>query len=491
MLPHPATAGGLEIENGWLTLNHRAVWGFSQYSEIWKSKRRPNITKNAPGEFGPNRTEDLDQLTDAMLSYGYPVLEHHPGLWYDRRRGLHNKNCRKNDQVKAPFFEMPWARSGEGVSCDGLSKYDLTRFNPWYFERLSGFAAMSDRKGTILAHNYYLQHNLLEQQTHYVDFPWRPVNAIQDTGMPDYRPAANIFYDVSHKGRRELHTLYINRVLDEIGEFHNVIHFTAAEYTGNIEFVRFWMDAIVDWELRHDRDVKIGISAPKNVLDGILLDPARAKYVDVIDLRYFWYRSDGSLAAIEGGKEIPGGRYFNGDRLSERSSPQMLYQQVMEYREAYPDKAIFHAVGYDHRYMLTLLMAGGSINSARLHYRDKQNPEDYEAPVETLGLQPVFNFFNDRVAGLLSQMQPDWEIIGPANSRFALSSSSSIMVYALDNNPVILNMSGMPGSYSATWFNPESGKILQIDSAVGGAENVSIEMPFENDGLLLLERIQE
>jgi hypothetical protein len=51
-------------------------------------------------------------------------------------------------------------------------------------------------------------------------------------------------------------------------------------------------------------------------------------------------------------------------------------------------------------------------------------------------------------------------------------------------------MSGMPGSYSATWFNPENGKIVAVDSAVAGGKNVSIEMPFENDGVLILERLQ-
>ena len=42
-------------------------------------------------------------------------------------------------------------RSGKGKAWDGLSKYDLTRFNPWFFDREKAFADICDRRGLILA----------------------------------------------------------------------------------------------------------------------------------------------------------------------------------------------------------------------------------------------------------------------------------------------------------------------------------------------------
>ena len=84
-----------------------------------------------------------------------------------------------------------------GTAWDGLPKYDLTKYNDWYFGRLREFAALCDSKGAILFHNCYMQHVLLETNAPYVDFPWRPANCIQDTGLPDRLPAANAFYDVS------------------------------------------------------------------------------------------------------------------------------------------------------------------------------------------------------------------------------------------------------------------------------------------------------
>ena len=86
---------------------------------------------------------------------------------------------------------MPWARSGQGRDWNGLSKYDLTRFNPWFFRRVKDFADRCDAQGRILYHNFYFQHALQETRAHYVDFPWRPVNCLQDTGMPDENPAGS------------------------------------------------------------------------------------------------------------------------------------------------------------------------------------------------------------------------------------------------------------------------------------------------------------
>ena len=85
---------------------------------------------------------------------------------------------------------MPWARSGQGRDWNGLSKYDLTRFNPWFFQRVKDFADLADTQGRILYHNFYFQHALQETRADYVDFPWRPVNCLQATGLAGEKPAS-------------------------------------------------------------------------------------------------------------------------------------------------------------------------------------------------------------------------------------------------------------------------------------------------------------
>jgi len=126
-----------------------------------------------------------------MKAGGKAVLEHHWGLWYDRRRDDHEMVRRIDGEVWPPFYEQPWARSGVGTAWDGLSKYDLTKFNPWYFARLKSFADLCDRKGLVLVQQTYFQHNILEAGAHWADFPWRPANCLQATGFPEPPPYVN------------------------------------------------------------------------------------------------------------------------------------------------------------------------------------------------------------------------------------------------------------------------------------------------------------
>ncbi len=278
--------GGLSVQNGWYVHDGTAIWGYMQHNGWWRAGQRPNLTRNAPQQIGPNRTEDLDKLTDAMLRFGYPGFEHNFGLWYDRRRDAHDDKQRNNGNVMPPFLEQPWARSGQGKAWDGLSKYDLTQYNNWYFQRLKQFADQCDRKGTILFHNHYMQHALLETNAHYVDFPWRPANCVQKTELPDRPPVAKAFYDVSHPLRRELHRAYIRKCLDVLGSNTNVVFLCSEEYTGPKGFMEFWLDTVFEWEEETGRDVHVGLSATKDVLDAILDDAKRAKNISTIDLRY-------------------------------------------------------------------------------------------------------------------------------------------------------------------------------------------------------------
>ena len=167
-----------------------------------------------------------------VSSTGFPGFEHTPPLCYHRRRDDHDVRRRGEANVVGPFLEMPWGRSKQGQAWDGLPRYDLSTFNPWYFARIKEFADLWNRKGCILVFYFYNQHNLLETQAHYCDFPSCPVNCIQATDLPDTTPAAYAFYETMHRLRRELHRKYITHCFDNLRDNRNVVFLTSLEYTG-------------------------------------------------------------------------------------------------------------------------------------------------------------------------------------------------------------------------------------------------------------------
>ncbi len=503
---------GLAVQSGWYVHNGIAVWGYAQHNGWWRAGQRANITRNSPGQIGPNRTEDLDKLTDAMLQFGYPGFEHNFGLWYDRRRDKHDTARRTNDKVMPPFLEQPWLRSGQGTAWDGLSKYDLTNYNDWYFDRLKLFADLCDRKGTILFHNFYMQHALLEQQTHYVDFPWRPVNCLQNTDMPDSIPAAGAFYDVSHPMRRKLHRAYIRKCLDVLGENTNVVFLCSEEYTGPLSFMQFWIDTIRQWQRETGRHVHVGLSATKDVLDAILDDPERATAVGTIDLRYWWYRPDGTLFAPEGGRQIPA-RFtgaFNPGWLGtsraqtqhytnrgmgriETTTTEQVYRQIREYRDRYPHKAILHQLPATRRQAWAMLMAGGSMLIGQMSYPEKQDPPAYISPELCSEIQPTYRFIRKHLATILPRMSANDKLVKSKRPTWCLTDANrSFLIYAVDGGEFQLDLSSAPGPFTARCFDPGTGETTEVvNGPLQGGNIVDFTAPGKQDWVLWLNETRD
>lgn len=344
----------LAVTAGMLTIGGNPIHGKPMETAWWRGRIEPTrargngpaLTRFVPGVAGRGFTDDPSELVDEMKRGGSVIFRHHPGLWYDRRRDDHQMTRRPDADVWPPFFEQPFARCGRGTAWDGLSRYDLTRFNPWYFDRLLGFAREARRGNVVLFNEMYFQHNVLESGAHWVDSPWRPANHVNDTGFTEPPPfdgdtirMAAEFYDISHPVRRELHRNYIRHHLDMLGGEPNVIHSLTAENSGPLEFMRFWIDVIAEWKAETGRHPLIALSAPKDVQDAVLADSARAAVVDVIDLRYWFRTADGDEFAPPGGTDLAPRQHLRKWKHG-RPSAGSIAAMAAEYRLRFPDKAV-------------------------------------------------------------------------------------------------------------------------------------------------------
>lgn len=374
----------LSIKNGWLVVDGRLKTGRLMQQPFWRGTIRPEeaasyetaLTRFVPGRVGRGFTDDLEQVSNEMLAKGIAVFDHHYGLWYDRRRDEHTMVRQATSDVAPPYFEQPFAHTGIGSAWNGLSKYDLTKFNPWYWQRLHDFARLCDEQGLILFHENYFQHNILEAGAHWADCPWRPANNVNDTGLPEPPPyvgdkrifMAPLFYDVSDPRRRALHRGFIRQCLDNFADCSNVIQMTSAEYSGPLAFTQFWLDTIIEWQHDHGRDVLVGLSAPKNVQDAILADPVRAPFVDVVDIRYWAYTAGDGLYAPDGGQNLTPRQHQRQTKLRPGGF-NAIVKAVREYRTRYPDKAVTYYADMNcpsSRDGWAVLMGGGSLPNVKL-----------------------------------------------------------------------------------------------------------------------------
>jgi hypothetical protein len=271
-------------------------------------------------------------------------------------------------EVWPPFYELPFARSGKETAWDGLSKYDLTRYNPFYWNRLKDFANLAEKNNKVLIHHNYFQHNIIEAGAHYADFPWRTANNINNTGFVEpvnYAGDKRIFYaeqfyDLSNPVRKELHRKYIRQCLNNFKDNSGVIQLIGEEFTGPLHFVQFWLDEIAAWEKETGKHPLVGLSVTKDVQDAILADAKRSKIVDIIDIRYWHYQADGTAYEPKGGQNLAPRQHA---RLlkPKKTSFEQVYRAVKEYKEKFPGKAIMYSGDSYTEFGIAVLMAGGSL----------------------------------------------------------------------------------------------------------------------------------
>jgi hypothetical protein len=147
---------------------------------------------------------------------------------------LHNHNFIRLWTWELPKSEVdysapaPWLRSGPGLALDGKPRFDLSRFNQAYFDRLrSRIIAAGER-------DIYVSVMLFEgwalQRRQWQGHPFHPQNNIQ-----------GIDGDINHDGRgTEVHTLrgpavtriqeaYVRKVVDTVNDLDNVLYEIANE----------------------------------------------------------------------------------------------------------------------------------------------------------------------------------------------------------------------------------------------------------------------
>lgn len=460
-IPEVALVDGRLVIDGRLMVggSHDVPWWNGRLKNAFLPKAKPAITRFVPGREGLGLTDRIDSVVSYMKKNNLLVLDHNYGLWYERRRDDHERIRRRDGDVWGPFYEQPFARSGEGTAWEGLSKYDLNRPNAWYWSRLKEFADKGAQEGLLLFHENYFQHNIIEAGAHWVDSPWRSANNINQTGFLEPVPFAGDkrifmavpFYDITHPVRRELHRQYIRQCLNNFADCSNVIQLISAEYTGPLHFVEFWLDVIAEWEAETGKQATVALSTTKDVQDAILADARRAAVVDIIDIRYWHYKTDG-IYAPEGGKNLAPRQHMRKMKVGKITFDE-AYRAVNEYRRLYPQKAVtYYAQNYP-ALGWAVLMAGGS------------------CPVI-----PV----ND-AAFLKDVAAMTVEETGTDQYRKLVKSDTGAIIYSKSGAKIPVQLS--PGRYRLTYINTASGKMDFVDNSLNVKGLYVLKVPDGQEGI--------
>ncbi len=512
----------IEIVNGRFVLDGQVVWGPSQTEAWWRgdtslytamASTGSSVTRFMPGVTAPGETEDLKQMVERLRNRMTISIQVNPGLWYDHRRDAHTMERRADGDVWAPFYEAPWGRSGKGIAWDGLSKFDLSRYNPWYFEREREFAKDASEVGLIVFYDLYNTHNVLEIGPHWIDYAWRPANNINDTGLPEPPPlkphgrndVGNEFYSTEYAPLRELHRTYILHTLDELGDLPNVIFGIAYQYAGLLSFEQFFQDTVREWEQKHGTHIRIALTTSKQTTDAILEDPVRSKQIAVVDMRYWEYRPDGSLFAPKAGedhafRELISQAFPGYTDTPPPTTPEQVYREVREYRDRYPDVVLMpmeEGAG-----PIPVLMGGAGSQSAlqsrpaaltataaeraTAMYPVRQRSSELPNPAANPD-RIIERFVHTYLATKLMKMAPkDGWVTAPERTWvLAGGEADPVLICSLSGADITLASALPAKTYKAMWFDPGSGTAQDAKTTAGAAQTV-LSKPDTGVWLLLL-----
>ena len=514
----------VQIVNGRFVRDGEIVWGSSQSEAWWRGDTSlytaalstgSSVTRFMPGVTAPGETEDLKDMVARLKQRGTVSIQINPGLWYEHRRDAHTIERRSDGDVWAPFYEMPWARSGQGTAWDGLSKFDVSKYNPWYFEREREFAKDASEAGILVFYDLYNDHNVLEIGPHWIDFPWRPVNNINDTGLPEPPPlkphgrndVGNEFFSIEYTPLRKLHHDYMMHTFDEMADFPNVIFGIAYQYAGPLAFEQFFQDTAREWEAAHPgKHIRIALTTGKQTTDAILADPVRSKQIAMVDMRYWEYEPDGTLFAPKAGenhafRELISQAFPGYTDTPPATTPQMVYKETREYRDKYPNIALMpmeEGAG-----PIPILMGGAASQSALVGGRPPvpATPQQVASamyPTRSATAVPagprgnaqdrvIDQFVRTYLARDLMKMSPKDGWVAAPDRTWVLAGSAAepVLIYSLSGANITLAAS-LPGtSYKAMWVDPHTGASHEVQLASTAAQT-AITKPDDKDWLLLL-----
>ncbi|MGD9495300.1 MAG: putative collagen-binding domain-containing protein [Armatimonadota bacterium] len=370
--------------------------------------------------------------------------------------------------------QFPWPRTGPGLALDGKPRFDLSRFDEGYFDRLRARVIAAGERGIYVSIMLFEGHGL-----HASDAPWcwdgHPLNAANNINGIDGDPDGN--------GRGiEAHTLqipaitaiqaaYVRKVIDTVNDLDNVLYEIANESGAySTQWQYHFIGFIHDYERTKPKRHPVGMTfqwaggGQRGTNQALFDSPADW----ISPSPDGGYRDD--PPAAEGSKVI----ISDTDHLwGIGGSRQWVWKSFCR--------------GLNPIFMdpCSPPIEAGAPADARVTMVDYLGPSPRLDPK----WDPIRRSMGDTLRFArrmnLARAVPHDEL---ASTRYCLADpGKEYLVYLPEGGEVTLDLTGLGGEFAAEWFNPSTGEHAgTVVVRAGGTR--SLTAPFEGDAVLYLQR---
>jgi hypothetical protein len=426
------------------------------------------------GHHGTVRELDFGAFVHFLAAHGHNFTL----LWcveLPKFRGLPSTQTSPPDFTVSPH---PWKRTGPGLATDGGLKFDLTKFDQAYFERLRARVQALRGAGIYAGVYLFTGEFLLRFRCSSDGYPFSGPNNVNgvDDGYRGGSPATAVsaVSMAAPNAITDLQDTYVKRTVDTLNDLSNVLWIVSEEAPSNSTW---WNNHLISLVRAYEKGKRyqhpIGYGALANPPDSILynsdadwvapsawLSPARSRgtgqppckvNVNDSDHSYFGMWND----TPQKNRNYAWENFTNGN--------QVLFMDP--YLVHYP--------------------------------REKRNL--CASPVNGIGGRPDLrweNFRNNLGYILRYSRKLDLANVAPMRSlsstQHCLAKTSSVgaeyLVYAPSGGSFTMDLSAMPSSrkLAVEWFNPATGTTFSDGPLAAGASRQSFTPPFSGDAVLYL-----
>ncbi|HVG02672.1 MAG TPA: DUF6298 domain-containing protein [Nitrospira sp.] len=376
-------------------------------------------------------------------------------------------------QEEALWSPLPYLRTGPGLALDGKPKFDLSRTNPVFFDRLAARVQEAGEHGIYVAVMLFQGWGVERKSSERAENPWdfhpfhkdNNVNAVD--GDEDGNGEGAETHEMKDAAVTEWQDRYVRHVIDTVNRFDNVLYEIANESTpGSVPWQEHLVQIIHDYEATKPKQHPVWFSAP-------------------------WHSREADLWASQAEAVTP--------TLPAPYTPEYAYRDDPPANDGRKviinDTDHLWGVGGTEDWVWKSFVRG--LNPIYMDPYDPATSAQYYAQVrETRG--PVLQAlgetkrYADRIP--LRRMIPRSEL---CSSRYCLADpGQDYLIYMpahdLSEEPtsVQLDLQHFSGTFLVEWFSPrrdraEGGQIHQL------SERVRLTAPFTGDAVLYISRVSQ
>jgi hypothetical protein len=226
---------------------------------LWRGK--PTILITSGEHYGAVLNLDFDYVAyfNALAKDGLNGTRTFTGVYAE---AIGSFNITNNTLAPAPNrLICPWARSGEPGYAGGGDKFDLTRWDERYFDRLRDFVAKAGERGIVVEVNLFCPF--------YEDSMWSlsPMKARNNINNIGDIERTNVYTLDKHGGLLPIQEAMTRKIVAELKEFDNVYYEICNEpYFGGVTME--WQRRIADVITEAQRDFPHKFLISQNIANG-------------------------------------------------------------------------------------------------------------------------------------------------------------------------------------------------------------------------------